>query len=154
MKKIMKSIKIAFTILVMSSLNFACHSSSQEAVAPINADVTTASAATEAKPTAEVAFWNTDLSATAPQWTVKSYGNENKKGDFGGRLEDKVRSVIVYHHMNSTKKNIYVKVFENDNQTGKVLMVLPAVPRGQARNFGFDLPGKQASSFSIYYSEN
>ncbi len=154
MKKIMKSIKIAFTILVMSSLNFACHSSSQEAVAPIDADVTTASAATEAKLTGEVEFWSSNYSYEDPKWIVKSYGNEMKTGNFGSQLDGKVGGIGIKHYPSSTKRHLHVLVFDGPNRTGKVTD-LPPGKRGDGliRYDFFDL-GKKASSFSIYYSEN
>ncbi len=156
MKKIMKSIKIAFTILVMSSLNFACHSSSQEAVAPIDADVTTASAATEANPTGIVTlrlgFDRSTFGGTATREII-SNRNENIKDNIIGVLEDNLSSIKMEHKSNSSKKTLYVKIFNGRNQSGDFKTF--SIKRGETKIF--DVPdsfGDKASSFSIYYTKD
>ncbi len=152
MKKIIKSIKIAFTILVMSSLNFACNSSSQEAVAPTDADVTTARAATEATPTGVVIFEK--FRFLEPRRKVASYGNENVKGNFNNELRDVVSYVSVQHNSNSSKKKMYVKLFTKDNQNGEST-TYPAIKRGETRDFGVPTSiVPNARSFSIYYAND
>ncbi len=158
MKIIMKSVKIAFAVIVMSSMNFACNSSSQEAVAPMQTDVTEAnvadaSAAREGNLTAEVIFQRTTSPTPGTIWKASSFGNENKKNNFGGGLEDDLAYIDITHKNTSAKKTLYVKVFSDDNQKGEVQII--SVPRGESKIYSINnrLTNK-ASSFSIYYSEN